>query len=316
MPYETASASSTNDLIDKLRIFALAEGWTIDYHGGRTNPGGGAQAGSNNALLLHKSGLYACFYTDTSSNTSTDPTPRIACYTYPGPFVSNDGTDLQAGKTATSAANALGGPYVAYHFFLSDATPYLHVVLEVTSGRFAHLGVGVLDKSGGGTAVAYGYGLRWNWTIPNDYTSMFHNTPWQEGNSSSTSPGGLALRADSDSISPRNYELRDAGAARAFGGWLNTGRDLGQQFMRLGPSALTGRTILVPPIVMVERGSGSFSLAGSPHDLRLVRIDNLAPGEIITIGADDWKVFPVIRKNGPSGVENSAAFGYAYRVLA
>jgi hypothetical protein len=48
---------------------------------------------------------------------------------------------------------------------------------------------------------------------------------------------------------------------------------------------------------------------------RLVRIDNLTPGDVMTIGSDQWKCFPVIRKNGGPGLETSLNWGYAYRVV-
>lgn len=49
----------------------------------------------------------------------------------------------------------------------------------------------------------------------------------------------------------------------------------------------------------------------------MVNMKNLVPGEAITIGTDEWVVFPVKKKgaalNGPQGEVNSWTFGYAYR---
>ena len=86
--------------------------------------------------------------------------------------------------------------------------------------------------------------------------------------------------------------------------------------MRLPPSELTGRAVLFPCLMAVHRPSGMLTLLGSPRDVRWTRIDNLAPGDIITIGAENWKVFPIIRKTGPSGQENSENYGLAYRVVS
>ena len=74
MSYETGTATDPNNLLDKLRIFALANGWTVDYSGGRTNVGGSLQAGSNNVIAMNKGGLYVVLYQDTSSNSTQSST--------------------------------------------------------------------------------------------------------------------------------------------------------------------------------------------------------------------------------------------------
>lgn len=322
MAYETASANDPNDLIDKLRIFALANGWTVDYNGGRTNPGGALQAGSNNAVAMNKGGLYVVFYQDTSSNTTANPTPRVANYTYPGPWVSTNGTDAQANKTQTTLTNKLSGPYVAYHFFTDPARNYLHCALEVVAGRFAHFHVGTLDKSGGGQAVAYNCGLRWDFTTtPTPYISQLestqHGIPFDDNNNGSSSWTGTALRVDSDGIVPRNQYMYYGDGTQAKGGFIGAGsqRLMSHMLRIVGASTLTGRAPLLPLIVMSSRSSGVYSVVGTPFDLRVVRLDNLAAGEVLTIGSDSWKCFPLIRRSGTTGIENSDFHGYAYRIV-
>lgn len=319
MSYETASATGPNDLLDKLRVFALANGWTVDYNGGRTNPGGGLQAGSNNAIAMNKGGLYVVLYQDTSSNTTGNPTPRVACYTYPGPWVAATGSDVQTNKTTTTAANNMNGPYSAYHFFTDPARNYLHVAVEVVPGRFSHFHVGTLDKAGGGQAVAYNAALTWNFSTSPLYTSdpttVQHSIPFDDYLSSNFS---TAIRVDSDGVAPRNQVLDSGSSTNGKGGW-RAGSIYGlaeDMMINVRASEITGRAPLVPLIVMSSRTSGVYSIVGTPYDLRAINLDNLAPGEVITIGSDQWKVFPVIRKNGASGIENSAAQGYAYRLIS
>lgn len=320
MSYETASATGPNDLIDKLRIFALANGWTVDYNGGRTNPGGGLQAGSNNAVAMNKDGLYVVLYQDTSSNSTSNPTPRVACYTYPGAWVSGNGSDAQANKTTTTTANNLGGPYAAYHFFADPARNYLHVVVEVVPGRFSHFHVGTLEKAGGGTAVAYNAGLTWNFsTAPlytSDSTSAQHLIPFDDYGQGSLY--STAIRVDSDGIVPRNQVLEANNATSGKGGWrAGSGTALLEELqLNVRASEITGRAPLSPLIVMSSRTSGVYSVVGTPFDLRAVSLDNLAAGEVITLGSDQWKVFPIVRRNGSSGIENSAVQGFAYRLIS
>lgn len=325
MAYETGSASSVNDLLDKLRIFALAAGWTVDYWGNRTNAGGASQGNGLNALAINKGGHHFVLYHDTSSSSTSDPTPRIRSYSYVGPWVSASGSDLQAVRSTTVSANNVPLPGVAYHFFTDSARAYLHAVVEITPGRFTHFGLGVLEKVGGGSECPYVYGLRWNFSASaiNSATSAQHALPWDNDCGSSSLPA-VAFRADSDGVSPRFYEMKqDSSDTTMTGGGgfrsNNSGSGyahLGRELMRHAPSALTGRAVLVPAIVLAERSAGVSSLVGTPPDLRLVRIDNVAQGAVMTIGADEWKTFPVIRKNGPTGTENSAGYGYAFRVVA
>lgn len=321
MSYETGSASNPNDLLDKLRIFALANGWTVDYYGGRTNAGGGLQAGSNNALAMNKAGLYFVLYHDTASNTTNNPTPRVRAYTYPGPWVATNGSDLQAGKTEVVAANNLVGPYQAYYFFTDPAATYLHAALEVVPGRFSHFGVGSLDKAGGGDPVPYAYGMSWGYSTGiNSPTSNYHAIPFDSDNSNSPNLSTV-FRCNSDGETPRNYNVSESGGSLTIngnGGFRRTTASylhFGQQLMRIAPSALTGRAPLVPLILFAERTFGVFSIAGAARDMRSVRIDNITEGQVLTIGSDQWKVFPVVRKNGTTGVENSGNYGFAYRIV-
>jgi len=304
MAYETGTASGVNDLLDKLRLFALANGWTVDNYNTRSD-------GLGQALLMNKSGLFVAILSDTvSTGNSSSPPNFMQTYTYPGPYVGATPNIAQAGKTNTSTTDRLAGPFTAYHFVAGAA--YLHAIVEVVPGRFAHFGVGALDKAGGGTPCAYSYGTNWNFDPL--YTNSIvagHAIPFESNNGSQ--PGGN-VRADSDGITPRNFEIRNSGSTRAVGGFLYTNFGLAQHMMRVGPSALTGRATLAPAIIMIERTPGVFSFAGSVPDFRFVRIDNMAAGDVLTIGADQWKCFPIVRKNGPAGVENSGAYGYAYLI--
>ena len=61
----------------------------------------------------------------------------------------------------------------------------------------------------------------------------------------------------------------------------------------------------------------------NPRNARLCRLDNLTPGSIVTYGADQWKVYPWLRKDATTrnGKDNSrltppnhtGTYGYAIR---
>lgn len=325
MAYETGTASSPNDLLDKMRIFALANGFTVDYWGVRTNVGGGSQGNGLNALALNKGGLYWVLYHDTTAISVSDPTPRIRGYTYPGPWVSTNGTDAQTNKTNDIVSNNLTA-FLAYHFFTDSAQNYLHAVFEVVAGRFSHLGIGRMNKSGGGSVVPYAHGLWWNFTTTGgqiNWASGFHGIPF-DAYVPSAARAGTVFRADSDGVTPRNYAMRFTNSSNfdGLGGFTITAgsfnaMEFGGLLGQIAPSALTGRAPLIPLIVLATRTVSPqvVSIVGVPPDMRGLRIDNITDGQVITVGSDQWKCFPLIRKNGPSGVENSANFGFAYRVV-
>lgn len=325
MAYETGGSSGVNDLLDKIRVFAAANGWTVDFNGARTDDDpevGGTGAVAGNIVLMHKSGLFAGFATDTKTGSnSTDPGPYFQTF-YFSSYSSGADPFAQSGMSGAVRTNKLVGPFQAYHLFAGDT--YLHVVVEQTPGSFRHFGVGVLEKAGAVTTAAYASGMYWNWSTNevNSFASSYHALPWDDGNVQNPSLSNV-FRADSDSVSPRHCRLSDwaNGGGQGWGGYRRDSNQAHENapaagFTRLPPSALTGRSVLFPLIIGVHRPSTMLSIVGAVKDVRVLRIDNMAPGDLITLGPDDWKVFPIIRKSGAAGMENSGLHGFAYRVVS
>ena len=81
----------------------------------------------------------------------------------------------------------------------------------------------------------------------------------------------------------------------------------------------TGQTVLVPIQPLISRGSNKFSIVADLVYARYVRLDTLNPGDIITFGADKWKVYPVYKRNATTRTPNAAlvahsgTYGYAIR---
>lgn len=318
MSYETGGATGPNDLLDKIRVFALALGWTVDYFGARTS------GSSNQALLINQGGVFLGFVSDvTTAGTADDPAGYLGSFTYPGPYVNTTDKADQANRTVLTFANKMPGPFQAYHLF--GTATYLHAVVEAQPGSFRHIGAGTLAKAGAVTSGAYSFGSRWNYNAAyvNSIVSGYHAIPW-DGFRNASLWRGTGLRVDKDGVSPQNIELMDSASdvgalAGGWAGFYGTGNDHAatpvRGLMALKPSDLTGRAPLFPLIVSVFRPSSFVSLVGAAPDIRVVRMDNLSPGDAVTLGPDTWRVFPVIRKNGASGQENSGLYGFAYRVV-
>lgn len=63
------------------------------------------------------------------------------------------------------------------------------------------------------------------------------------------------------------------------------------------PNAWNSETVLLPIQGILARPSGLSSLVLQPRNARYARIDNYAPGEIVSLGADRWMMLPWVRKN-------------------
>ena len=92
---------------------------------------------------------------------------------------------------------------------------------------------------------------------------------------------------------------------------------LAPQLARL-PNLWNGETVLLPLQPHVYRASGKVSLVGELGHARCLRNDNLADGEVITLGADRWKAYPWHRKNtgardGGTNADHSGTLGWAIR---
>lgn len=84
------------------------------------------------------------------------------------------------------------------------------------------------------------------------------------------------------------------------------------------PNVWNSEAVLLPIRAYKVRASYKLSLTADLENARYTRIDNYAPGQIITIGTEKWKVFPWFRKdssvrNGGSNITHTGTFGWAIR---
>lgn len=84
------------------------------------------------------------------------------------------------------------------------------------------------------------------------------------------------------------------------------------------PNAWNSEAVLLPIKAYKVRPSSKISLTADLEHARYTRIDNYAPGEIISIGSDRWKIYPWYRKNssvrnGAAQINHTGTFGWAIR---
>ena len=86
------------------------------------------------------------------------------------------------------------------------------------------------------------------------------------------------------------------------------------------PNAWNSEAVLLPIKAYKVRPSSKISLTADLEHARYTRIDNYAPGEIISIGSDRWKIYPWYRKdssvrNGGLGINHTGTLGWAIRYV-
>lgn len=303
MAYETGTASNVEALLTALGVFASARGWTVHYSGNRSVAG----ANPGTALILSRNQAHVTFRAYASSSVTgavADLVPYVLINGH-NAYSAGGGTESQSNYSVSALANLMAGPFSAYHFFGNEnpsGESYLHVVVEKSPGFFRHFGTGILNLFGVVNTGQYVYGTYWD---PSSNTinradSEDHGVPFDT--TSFGSPYKNSVRADFDGVINRWATAQ--GSLGIFGS-----RSAFYTFA----SDQTQRAILWPFLYYVSRPNSQNSWLGSPPNVRAVSLEFLNAGETLNLGSDSWKVFPIVRRNGNLGEENSGTFGIAYK---
>lgn len=308
MATQTGTANDVNDLLDRLRLFALGAGYTIDFWGNRSS-------GSGRALSLHKGACYATFLSSTSTGNSSDPGPYVGVYGHTG--YSAGSTEAQPEASTVAWSNYLPGPFAAYDFFegVVNGRPYLHGMVETTAGTFKPFGTGLLIPQGVLTTGQYVFACHWDYANGqvNAPNSNEHGLPFDHVGYYDNAQNATAIRADLDgAVTWHRATQNPAVSRRLFAGYRDPVSPL--SLPNATSPGMAGRAPLFPLWCAADRGGGFWSDLGYPPDLRFVRMDRYAPRELVPLGPDQWKVFPVHRKLGPPGAPNSGQYGLAFKV--
>jgi len=328
MAYETGASTGPNDLLDKFRLFAIAQGWTVNRW---------ATVGSGRELCIAKgSGANAAFFNFRSYvnetvrvngsnsnnqygillNGSDAYDAGLAWDRQPG-FPSRQ-TDLPANNQAHAWTPFVinFGPFPAYHFFAPDDKT-LYCELEITTGTFLRFGCGSLDlfssSAPGRGRFFYGTGGRhpsastsaqsWLGSDSDNASYAMEEVPFRSADYTSNDVSGACgsyLRVAHDSFdnwafSSRNFSTTNTASICQGGG-------VHDRIVReLGPSALNGIGVLLPNVVALNRNNEYLNPVGVVPGMRYMEMNNYQPGDEFTIGSDVWKVFPWYQKGGRSG---------------
>ena len=308
MAYQTGTAANPTSLLDSIRLFALSLGWTVSYFGDDPQT-----AGANDSWLslVSASGSY---FNLLANNTSGKVSTRAATgYTNNGNRNSQPNQSMGWGET-----NGLTGPYQAYYFF--GGADYIHVVIERVTNQFSHFHIGTLEKGGNYTGGEYHTCTQWtygNTSYQHLPDSPYNVYPFDSYGYTWSEDAYQCVRMGADGApnkwysSPRQWTVPSS-SLHVIGFLRNY--SIMHRMMLRSPNAMTGQSMLIPSLIAGPRPAGGASIYGTVKDLRAINIANISPKEIITIGTDQWMIFPVIRKGLTTQYEAcSGNYGLAYR---
>lgn len=211
MTYATGGVGGTLvDLMDAIRTFGLADGWTIEKWDapnkllfmskgscaitmkGRTDVTVTIYSGANNSGINTTGNPDHRLYFALNTNNTAALTTY---HSHPGSVVTSDY------EGDSPWVNGLQGPFVAWHIFSDPAVgDHIHVVVQIKAEHYVHFSFGHVDKRGlthGGVAYVTAMGATYwrnvsNWTgfAGGAYNNpIYQNYPFAYGNgNSSTGP--------------------------------------------------------------------------------------------------------------------------------
>ena len=316
MAYQQTTATSVEDLINKVATFAAGLGWTVERN---------TIASGNRTVSLKRatSDYLHIFNTDTTNvrlRASTGINTGLAVSAQPGV------------STAEAVANCNAGPFATV-FFFGDTTPapYIHCVFDTGSAVFRHFSLGEVQKIGSWTGGTYfdAMNVSTSSSFNANPTVTQHHVMFGMGSSNGTEG---AVRCDVDGNTSYFAPIADASnfttpvvfCGGTGGSSTSLGASGGASFETRDPEGFhfasvnswSGITPLRPIKMRVERTGGFMSEIGYVPGIRRVNISRWAVGDEFSIGPDTWKVFPWwrqgVRPAGDTTSEYSEQYGFAY----
>lgn len=324
MAYQEIIAPATPAaVIDAIRAFAEANGWTVNRN---------TLSGNNRTVTLKRGEVdYVHIYNLDLNNIYIRGSIDYASGSTP---------DATTRRGPRAVVNVGAGPYTRLFLFADNTpSPYVHIVIEANmAGNYWHASFGALDKFENFTGGLYYDGT--SWTAPGTTS----NSPWTynsaqyplfAGNYSTyqtptttTSPvGGIRCDFAADSRTDAWFQFTDdtsadtdlsirTGIHSSRPGSSTVDGKLGYLVESCDGNVFSNRSILHRIMAQVRRIGGYWSPIGTFPDVRFCSVAKFTDAQEITIGSDVWKIFPMLRKGSvgaPLYERYSQNFGYAYR---
>lgn len=307
MAYYSGTANSVNDLLTALRNSAVSDGWTLS--GNVLSKGG--------VFVEHVISGANIKVRGGTSGAMTNASPYMSI----GKFLRVNTLAI----TYPCSWELHGHAHEVYFIVNYDVDRYQWMAWGLST-------VPALPGSGIWVSASVGQPLDELPGISYDFSPIslqFSGSSFQAGAAYSGWTGYVpaALWAATSAYEASNYasgychhNLDGYGWAIALSNNLPGWNTIGSAFALAQPSAWNGEAVLLPLRLFFVRPSNRISLIVDHEHARLLRIDNLSPRDVLTLGTDKWKVYPwhkknVSARNGGSGVDHTGTFGWAVRYL-
>lgn len=328
MAYETGTATDIGDLVDKLFTFATGlttTPWTENELDIVTKRQG----------TLTLDDCVITFRWDGSVETDLGLYQSLGWVTASAAHEMTD--DAGSGDTSVPISSNRRvnfknvGPYTAYHFFAGEGDePYIHVVVEVDSGRFRHFGFGNLIKHGTWTGGEYLYGHHWIDTSSRDQpTSTQHTVGLDCVYTGATDGASLHIEGMDDQTVDEKWAVftqrnppagvDTAGEDRkvVLGGMR--GGFWGRYLTWMRYNSVNVHVPLMPiPVIYMDASQApdTYQWLGNQPDVAVINMHAFSAAQEITVGAETWMVFPWVRKQYlENDTEESWNAGVAYKKI-
>lgn len=309
MAYYSGSVNSFDDLKTAIETNCVANGWTLT------------------TSILSKNG---CFFKLVSSNTGGYKFLRLDGGT------GQSGSSLTGGTTGSEGVvisecngHAISFP-INYEIHIFNNPDEVYCVVNYNSSYYQQLSFGKSDVPGiGGTGAWFTSAKASDQDITGGSTvsTKCHTNASSSSTLEISSYDGfsIGLFCGSAGSYTSSYIHANLDSLRWYGpnsgGDYICGLNTVSALMHMQPNLSSQTEILLPIKPLAKRSANGLTILASLKNARYLRIDNLSPGDIKTIGSDRWKCYPMFRKdtaqrNGvqwATGATHSGTFGYAIR---
>lgn len=324
MSYQTGTAVHLDDLLGKLDVFLVANGWTQDKFVA------GSGDGHSSEYYWHKGASYFAFEAGVVSGNQSYhgiiqviDLPWLQIYGATG-HAGGSTIDNQPNTSIEARISELMPNMTAYHFFTDPAQTYIHVVVETTANEFRHIICGLCNKlgayDGGEYVIAHEHAQTAAGIDVPDY--FIHHHPFHGFTSNSLRPS--KFHCNIDGVRWKQYYFNTvfssmvAPAAAGNSGFpndivWNSGAD---SALVAQPNSFNNQPVLMNiSCGFTIRSSTVQTPVGHFPDVRAINIKNIVPSSTLVLGGDTWHVFPICEKKEPDlrdDLPNSGWKGIAY----
>lgn len=227
--------------------------------------------------------------------------------------------------TSQRRMNIPDTPIVRFHFFANDndltggvstSAPHIHVVIEYAAGQYRHMSFGSIAKIGDWTGGEYACTSFWTpGSVADSPTAPSHLLLWDalhgslDGITNNRSYNTMHMRNIGNQLAAERWGVfgtgtttdspDTAGNARRFlSGGMRYSWHLAS-FGKLRGNPLNAFVPLIPIPIAWRRTTGTpqdMIFLGNAPNVRHVQMASFNPSEQITVGSDQWLIFPGARK--------------------